>query len=85
MTNQNDKRQIICEKLQELGYAREKHIRLYGEEFHLVSNPIPDGDGFAGEGITRKSGNLRRMRIPLSLVYTLRKELAVETQPDISG
>jgi hypothetical protein len=83
MTNRNDKRQIICEKLQELGYAREKHIRLYGEEFHLVSNPIPDGDGFAVEGITRKSGNIRRMRIPLSLVHTLRKELAVDTQPDI--
>jgi hypothetical protein len=83
MTNRNDRRQIICEKLQELGYAREKHIRLYGEEFHLVSNPIPDGDGFAVEGINRKSGNIRRMRIPLSLVHTLRKELAVDTQPDI--
>jgi hypothetical protein len=83
MTNRNDRRQIICERLQELGYAREKHIRLYGEEFHLVSNPIPDGDGFAVEGITRKSGNIRRMRIPLSLVHTLRKELAVDTQPDI--
>jgi hypothetical protein len=79
MTNRNDRRQIICEKLQELGYAREKHIRLYGEEFHLVSNPIPDGDGFAVEGIARKSGNIRRMRIPLSLVHTLRKELAVDT------
>jgi len=83
MTNRNDRRQIICERLQELGYAREKHIRLYGEEFHLVSNPIPDGDGFAVEGITRKSGNIRRMRIPLSLVHTLRKELAVDTQPDL--
>jgi len=49
----------------------------------LVSNPIPDGDGFAVEGITRKSGNIRRMRIPLSLVHTLRKELAVDTQPDL--
>ncbi len=78
MTNRNDRRQIICEKLQELGYAREKHIRLYGEEFHLVSNPIPDGDGFAVEGITRKSGNMRRVRIPLSLVQTVRKELALD-------
>jgi len=83
MTNRNDRRQIICETLQELGYAREKHIRLYGEEFHLLSNPIPDGDGFAVEGITRRSGNIRRMRIPLSLVHTLRKEMAVDTQPDI--
>ena len=76
MTNQNDGRQMICAKLQRLGYAREKHIKLYGEEFRLVSNPVPDGDGFAVEGVTCTSGNIRRMRIPLSLIYTLKKELA---------
>jgi hypothetical protein len=84
MTKRNDKRQIICEKLRELGYAREKHIRLYGEEFHLVSNPMPDGDGFAVEGITRKSGNIRRMRLPLSLVYTLSKDLEFDEQPEMA-
>jgi hypothetical protein len=80
MTDQNDGRQIICAKLQKLGYAREKHIRLYGEEFHLVSNPVPDGDGFAIEGLTSTSGNIRRMRIPLSLIQTLRKDLARGTE-----
>jgi hypothetical protein len=52
MTNRNDRGEIICRRLQALGYAREKQIKLYGEEFHLVPNPIPDGDGFAVEGIT---------------------------------
>ena len=75
MTNRTDKRKTICERLQELGFAREKHIKLYGEELHLVSNPVADGDGFAVEGIARSSGNMRRMRIPLSLVQTLRREL----------
>jgi hypothetical protein len=75
MTNRTDNPKTICERLQELGFAREKHIKLYGEEFHLVSNPVADGDGFAVEGIARSSGNIRRMRIPLSLVQTLRKEL----------
>jgi hypothetical protein len=77
MKNGNDRRQIICNRLQELGYAREKHIKLYGEEFHLVSNPVPDGDGFAVDGITRMSGSVRRVRIPLSLVYTVEKEFAL--------
>jgi len=78
MTNRNDKREIICVRLQELGYAREKHIRLYGEEFHLVSDPIPDGDGFAIEGVTRMSSKVRRVRIPLSLVHTVKKEFAFD-------
>ena len=75
MTNRRDKGQAICEKLQKLGYAREKHIKLYGEELHLVSNPVPDGDGFSVEGIVRRSGKLKRLRIPLSLVHTVRKEI----------
>ena len=78
MKNPSGERQAICERLQELGFAREKHIKLYGEELHLISNPVPDGDGFAVEGITRRSGNVKRLRIPLSLVHTLRKELAFD-------
>ncbi|HSZ61810.1 MAG TPA: hypothetical protein VK828_08425 [Terriglobales bacterium] len=77
MINRNEKRQNICERLQQLGYEREKNIRLYGEEFHLVSNPVPDGDGFAIEGISRRSVGVRRVRIPLSLVQTVRKEFAL--------
>ena len=78
MINRNDKRQIICARLQELGYAREKHIRLYGEDFDLISNPIPEGDGFVVEGMTRSSVNVRRVRIPLSLVHTVKKEFALD-------
>ena len=85
MTTRNDKRQIICEKLQRLGYAKERHIRLYGEDFDLVSNPVPDGDGFAVEGVARASGHVRRMRIPLTLIQTLRKELAFDPQPEVAA
>ncbi len=68
---------LICERLKKFGYSQERQIRLYGEEFHLMSNPFPDGNSFAVEGIARSSGQLKRMRIPLSLVQTLRRELAL--------
>jgi len=70
-----NKERIICEKLRKLGYAREKRIWLYGEEFELISDPIPDGDGFAVDGIVRRSGDQRRIKVPLSLVVTIRREL----------
>ena len=85
MKKQNERPQIICKRLQELGYAREKYIRLYGEEFHLLSNPVPDGDGFAVEGTTATSVNVRRVRIPLSLVHTVRKEFAFEPELEVAG
>ncbi|MGA7293436.1 MAG: hypothetical protein WBW53_01960 [Terriglobales bacterium] len=75
MISGSEKRKTICERLQELGFAREKDIKLYGQELHLISNPIADGDGFSVEGIVRASFHRRQMRIPLSLVTTLKKEL----------
>lgn len=84
MTIPQDAREILCAKLQRLGYAREQHIKLYGEEFRLVSNPVPDGDGFAVDGVSRTSGHIRRMRIPLSLIHTLRKELASD-KPQVAA
>jgi hypothetical protein len=74
MIDRNDKVKKICERLQELGYSSENNIKLYGEKFHLVSNPVPEGDGFAVDGITLTSGNVRRMRIPLPIIDSLRKE-----------
>ena len=85
MTKQCDKQFFICERLRELGYSSERHVRLYGEEFYLISDPFPHGDGFAVEGIARGSGNSRYIRIPLSIVHTLRRELVFETQPEVAA
>lgn len=65
---------FICERLRKMGFAQERQIRLYGEEFYLVSNPVPDGLGFAVEGIARRSGAHRRIGVPMSLVVTIRQE-----------
>jgi hypothetical protein len=54
-------------------------IRMYGEEFDLTSNPIPDENGFAIEAISRKSGVARRLRIPLSILQMITKDLAAST------
>lgn len=68
---------VICERLEKFGYSKERHIRLYGEEFHLISNPFPEENGFAVEGIAHSSGQLNQVHIPLSLVQTLKRELAL--------
>ena len=77
MLNEKDRRTLLCRKLQRLGYAAQQRIRLYGEEFELVSNPMPEGNGFAVDGISRKSGNSRRVRIPLSIVNVVEHELYI--------
>jgi hypothetical protein len=74
--NRNDE---LCERLKALGYAHRKRIKMYGEEFDLTSNPIADGNGFAIEAISRKSGDARMLRIPLSILQMISKDLAAGT------
>ncbi len=71
---------FVCERLRKFGFAESRQMRLYGEEFVLISNPIADGEGFAVEAVNRRSGNKTRVRIPLSLVCTLKRELALQQE-----
>jgi hypothetical protein len=77
MLNEKDRQLLLCRKLQRLGYSAQQRIRLYGEEFDLVSDPIPEDNGFAVDGISRKSGNVRRVPIPLSIVHVAEHELYI--------
>jgi hypothetical protein len=79
MAIQIDRDLELCERLMALGYARRKRIRIYGEEFDVTSNPIAEGSGFAIEAISRKSGVARRLRIPLSILQMISKDLAART------
>jgi len=69
----------VAERLKSLGYAHPNRIRMYGEEFELTSNPIPDENGFVIEAISRKSGLARKLRIPLSILQMITKDLAART------
>ena len=70
----------LCKKLMILGYAYQNRIRMYGEEFDLTSNPVAEENGFAIEAVSRKSGQRRRLRIPLSIVQMITSdESAVHT------
>jgi hypothetical protein len=81
MTIHISKTTELCERLKVLGYAQRNRIRIYGEEFDLASNPIAEEDGFSIEAISRKSGQARRLRIPLSVLQMVMNDLgATSTQ-----
>jgi hypothetical protein len=75
MTTVDDSNAEVCERLKALGYADRNRIRIYGEDFDLLSNPISDENGISIEAKSRKSGNARRLRIPLSILQMIRKDL----------
>jgi hypothetical protein len=44
----------LCAHVKRLGYGMSKHIRLYGEEFEVVSDPFPEANGVCGTRYDKK-------------------------------
>jgi hypothetical protein len=63
----------LCEAIKRLGYARNNRVRFYGEVFDLVSDPISAGETLVFvDAVERKSGQVRRVRIPSTIVQIAR-------------
>jgi hypothetical protein len=59
----------LCERLKRLGFTREQQVKLYGSQFELVGDPIAMSDTVVFfDAVEQKSGELRRVRIPLTIV-----------------
>lgn len=72
MTSHDSK---LCERLKRLGFAQENRMRLYGQEFDLISDPfIVENDVVFVDAIERKSQVQRRVRIPLPIVHMANSE-----------
>ena len=56
----------LCDRLKRLGYAPQIQVKLYGAIFELVSDPIVVSERLVFvDGIEQKTGERRRIRIPL--------------------
>jgi len=63
----------VSEELKRLGFIRESQIMLYGHKLELVSDPIVMGHNLAVvDAIEKNSGQLRRFRIPLTILNMAR-------------
>lgn len=68
----------LYERLKRLGFTREKQIRLYGSQFELVGDPIVMSDTVVFfDALEQKSGQRRRVRIPLTIVQMARQQMEV--------
>jgi len=64
-----EKQISLSARLKVLGFAKGNQMKLYGEVFELMSEPIVVADNVVLVDATeRKSGMSRRVRIPLPIV-----------------
>jgi hypothetical protein len=60
----------ICAHVKHLGYSASRRVRLYGEDFDVVSDPFPEADGIAVRVTTKKDSKIRLLQIPATVLQS---------------
>ncbi len=62
----------VCARVRNLGYAVSGKVRLYGEEFEVVSDPFPEANGIAVRVTSKKDSTIRVLRLPATVLQSVR-------------
>jgi len=78
MTSHNTESSLseICARVRHLGYTVSGRVRLYGEEFEVVSEPFADADGVAVHATTKKDATVRVVRLPATILQSVKRQAA---------
>jgi|SRR5215469_8120101 len=58
----------VCAQLKKSGYAESQKLRIYGEEFEILSDPFPNEIGIAIRVRSRRTLQIRHLPLPITLV-----------------
>jgi hypothetical protein len=59
-----------CARIKHLGYVTSRRVRLYGEEFELLSDPFPDADRITICAKAKGDSSVRILRLPVTIVQS---------------
>jgi hypothetical protein len=62
----------MCAHIKHLGYAAPGSIRLYGEEFEVLSDPFPENDGIAVRVKTKHNSTVRVLQLPATVIQSVK-------------
>jgi hypothetical protein len=57
-----------CARIKDLGYGSSHHIRMYGQQFEIVSDPFPDENGVSVQVTSAAEPAKRTLRLPTSIL-----------------
>lgn len=58
----------ICDQIKKRGYAESRVVRIYGEEFEILSDPFPNDTGVAVRVRSRRTSQERALQLPATLI-----------------
>jgi hypothetical protein len=57
-----------CARIKELGFTASRHIKMYGERFEIVSDPIAEGDCVVVQAISGTDLKIRTLHLPVAIL-----------------
>lgn len=60
----------ICENVKHLGFVSSARVRLYGEDFEVLSDPFPEGGGVAVQAKSSKDSRICVLRLPATILQS---------------
>jgi hypothetical protein len=63
----------ICASVKRMGYAASSCVRLYGEDFEVLSDPFPEADGVAVQVKAKKDSRICVLRLPATFLQGLKR------------
>jgi len=70
-----------CARIKQLGYVAARHVRIYGQEFELLSDPFPEDDRITIRAKAKGDSMVRTLRLPLTIVQTGGKQQGTHDGP----
>jgi hypothetical protein len=62
----------LCAKIKNMGYAASKRVKLYGEEYEIVSDPFLEDQEIVVQAKTKKNPVVRMVRLPSTVLPSVR-------------
>jgi hypothetical protein len=59
----------VCARIRQFGYAASQHIRIYGEDFDVLSDPFPSDGGIAIEVRSKRTSQARVLQLPATVIH----------------
>jgi hypothetical protein len=63
----------ICAQIKNFGYTTSQKIRIYGEEFEVLSDPFPSDGGIAIHVRSRRTAQARLLQLPATVIGRVNK------------
>ena len=59
----------VCDQIKKFGYSVSQNIRIYGEEFEVLSDPFASEGGIAIQVRSRRTAQARVLQLPATIIH----------------